>query len=236
MYCCFSFDAYLFSAASMEAIYRSAIVCRLTYLEKQHLVKCISTVADRQDDGDTVAGGFVRYILVANRAGSESFTPKMEAMCLSETSVLLIITRVVISQKTTFFIEKSCSQLSTRFKGHSWRHSWRRVSHFPVQTKRDNFFEPALLRSKQIELQSLMTMDKCIVFLWFLNKGYTAILYSFPSSLVTSLYFPFIYAIINFVFKANFWVTNPDDLPQITPNWSEFTVIIIKFWFIYMQT
>jgi hypothetical protein len=44
-------------------------------------------------------------------------------------------------------------------------------SRVSVQTKLDSFFKAALLRLNQVQLLSLLSMNKCIVFLWFLSKG-----------------------------------------------------------------
>jgi hypothetical protein len=45
----------------------------------------------------------------------------------------------------------------------------------------------------QVQLLSLLSMNKCVVFLQFLNKGSTVIfLYIFLSALLTSLNFQFI--------------------------------------------
>jgi hypothetical protein len=51
---------------------------------------------------------------------------------------------------------------------HALKDTWhlgRQMNLLSVQTKLDGFFRPALLRSKQAQLLSLLSMDKCIVFL-----------------------------------------------------------------------
>jgi hypothetical protein len=59
--------------------------------------------------------------------------------------------------------EKCRSQLSTYFKRHM---AFRKASaQLPVQTKLDSSFEPALLHSEQVQLLSLLSANKCIVFL-----------------------------------------------------------------------
>jgi hypothetical protein len=52
---------------------------------------------------------------------------------------------------------------------------------------------------KQVQLLSLLSMNKCIVFLQFLNKGFTVIFFNlFSSALPISLNFPFI-CVLSFV-------------------------------------
>jgi hypothetical protein len=101
--------------------------------------------------------------------------------------------------------EKCRSQLSVCFRRHFG-------SHLSVQTK------PETVSSnlhhyvqKQVQLLSLMTMNKCVVFLQFLNKGSAAIFcYLFSSALLISLNVQFISALFS---RATFYFTNPDDLP-----------------------
>jgi hypothetical protein len=66
-------------------------------------------------------------------------------------------------------------------------HLGRQMSHLSVQTKLDGLFKPALLRSKQVQLLSLLSMNKYIDLLRFL------------SALLTSLNFQFI-CVPNFYF------------------------------------
>jgi hypothetical protein len=75
------------------------------------------------------------------------------------------------------------------------------MSHLSVQTKLDSFF-------KQVQLLSLLLMNKCIVFLWFLNKCSTVILF---------IYFHqhCIYHYIFHLFVFSLSVTNPDDPPPL---------------------
>jgi hypothetical protein len=53
------------------------------------------------------------------------------------------------------------------------------MSHLSVQTEHDSFFKPALLRSKQVQLLSPVSINKDIVFLEFLNKGSTVVFFLF---------------------------------------------------------
>jgi hypothetical protein len=82
------------------------------------------------------------------------------------------------------------------------------MSHVLVQTKLDRFFKPALLRSKTSK--SPLSMNKCIVFLQFLNRG-SRVIFCYFLSLGTpyiikfsiyfrsSLNFPFIFVLSYFV-------------------------------------
>ena len=45
------------------------------------------------------------------------------------------------------------------------------MTHFCVQTKLDGLCKPASLRSKPSTASGLLAMNKCTVFLQFLNKG-----------------------------------------------------------------
>jgi hypothetical protein len=75
-------------------------------------------------------------------------------------------------------------------------------------------------------------MNKCSVFLQFLNKGSTEIFsYLFSSALPISLNFPFICVIIFFLsFRAIFCFNNTDyrliwmTSPPVNPDWPGFTV------------
>jgi hypothetical protein len=66
---------------------------------------------------------------------------------------------------------------------HRWVHTlkdtWhlgRQMRNLSVQTEPDSFFKPTLLRlEKQVQLLSLLSTNKCSLFLWFLNKGSTVI-------------------------------------------------------------
>jgi hypothetical protein len=94
------------------------------------------------------------------------------------------------------------------------------MSHLSVQTK----FETVSLKlhyyvQNQVQLLSLLSMNKCIVFLWFLNKGSTLIFcYLLSSALLMLLNFPFVCVLSLLSFRATFCFTNPDDLPPVTPD------------------
>jgi chlorite dismutase len=84
--------------------------------------------------------------------------------------------------------------------------------HRSVQTKLDSFFKPALLRSNRVQFLSLLLMNKCIVFLQFLNKGSTVIFfYLYSSAVPISLHFPFI-CVLSLSSRAISCFTNLDDL------------------------
>jgi hypothetical protein len=67
------------------------------------------------------------------------------------------------------------------------------MSHFSVQTKLHYYDQ------KQVQFLSVLSVNKCILFLYFLNKGSTEIFcYLFSSILVISLKFPFIHVLLFF--------------------------------------
>jgi hypothetical protein len=75
------------------------------------------------------------------------------------------------------------------------------MSHFSVQTKLRNFFKHAFYVQKLVKLLSLLSVNKYIVFLVFLNKGSTVIFcYLFSSALLISVNFPFICVLSFFAF------------------------------------
>jgi hypothetical protein len=75
----------------------------------------------------------------------------------------------------------------------------RQKSQLSVQTRLDGFLKPALLRSKQVQLLSLLLTNKCIVFLQYLNKGSTVIFYLLSSALAYVIKFS-IYLCSKFIF------------------------------------
>jgi hypothetical protein len=100
------------------------------------------------------------------------------------------------------------------------------MSHLSVQKKNlDNFFRPALLRSKT-NTNSESSIDEKMYFLWFLNKGSIVIFFSFSSAVFISLHFPFICVPI-FSFRPTFCFTNPDGFSLlINPDYRGFTIDI----------
>jgi hypothetical protein len=77
------------------------------------------------------------------------------------------------------------------------------MSHLSVHKENRQFFSnlPYYVQ-KQVELLSLLTMNKRIIFLLFLNKYSTVIfLYIFSSALLISLNFPFI-SVLSFCFSG----------------------------------
>jgi hypothetical protein len=88
------------------------------------------------------------------------------------------------------------------------------MSHLSVQTKLETV--PSNLYyyfQKQIQLLSLLWMNRCTVYLQFFNKGCAAILCIFISTTYIIKFFSFI-CIIFFVFWATVWFTNPNYLPH----------------------
>jgi hypothetical protein len=72
--------------------------------------------------------------------------------------------------------------------------------------KRNRFFKPALIRSKQIQPLSILSINKCIVFLLFLNEVSVVIhLFTyFHQQYLLLLLFPFIRVLIFSLFGINF--------------------------------
>jgi hypothetical protein len=99
------------------------------------------------------------------------------------------------------------------------------MSHLPIQIKLDSFCKLALLHvQKQVQLLSFLTMNKCAVFLQFLNKGFTAIyFYLFSSAVLISLNFPFICVLFFCLLRLPFvsviriiaYPDNPTNYPEL---------------------
>jgi hypothetical protein len=89
-----------------------------------------------------------------------------------------LINPVTVDPNRNMKSEKCCSQLSTV---HSLKDTWhlgRQMSHLSVQTKLKTVSTNLhYYVQKQVQLLSLLSMNKCMVFLQFLDEVSTVIFY-----------------------------------------------------------
>jgi hypothetical protein len=91
-------------------------------------------------------------------------------------------------------------------------HLGRQMSHLSVQTKLDSVFKLHHYVQKQVQLLSLLWINKCIIYLQFLNKGCTVIFLYFifiSTTYIIKISF-YLCSKIFLSFRATFCFTNPD--------------------------
>jgi hypothetical protein len=138
-----------------------------------------------------------RYVYFSAGGAYFTFTYATSQSCKPSLMRLQLI-RMFDNPDGNTKIEKCCSQLRTYFK----RHLTFRKADDSIVTVSANL---RYYVQKQVQLLGLLSMNKCIVFLQFLNKGSRVIflIYLFSSALLISLKFPSISVLsFFFVFKG----------------------------------
>jgi hypothetical protein len=76
------------------------------------------------------------------------------------------------------------------------------MSHLSLQTKLETVSSDLhYYVQKQVQLLSLLSVNKNVLFLYFMNKGSTVIFFClFSSALLISLHFPFVCVLSSFFF------------------------------------